>query len=263
MKYIDMHSHIFPSGIAAKVVQELEKYYGFRWFGTGEQDDLAASLEEAEIDRSVIFSCATKPQQVEHINDYIHGLQTEYPEKFIGFGTMHPAYEDYKTEIQRIRSLGLKGLKFHPDFQQFYVDDPGMLRVYEAAGEDMVLLFHIGDKNNDFSSPRRLANVLKSLPGLKIVAAHMGGYSQWDQALDYLVGKDVWLDTSSTMPMLSAEKAAEIAKAHGIEKILYASDYPAVRHTQSVQHVLDMGFTEEENEKIFCENAEKLLNIKL
>ncbi len=262
MKYIDIHSHIFPSNIASKVVHELETYYGFEWYGTGELDDLQKSLAEQHITRSVIFSCATKPQQVEHINDYISGLQRTFPEQFTGFGTLHPDYTDYKREIKRCRELGLKGLKFHPDFQQFRADDPKMLKIYEAAG-DMVLLMHAGDKNTDYSSPRRFANVLDALPGIRLIAAHMGGYSRWEEARKYLAGRDVWFDTSSTIPMLSAETAREMVREHGVDKILYGSDYPAYRHDMSVKTVLSMGLTAEENEKIFYKNAEKLLGITL
>ena len=263
MKYIDIHSHIFPDNIAGKVVHELETYYGSRWDGTGGQDDLLASLGAVPIDRSVIFSSATKPQQVESINNYISGLVKQFPDRFIGFGTMHPDYENYKNELRRIRELGLRGLKFHPDFQKFYVDDPHMLRVYEEAGDSLVLIFHIGDRHTDFSSPRRLAHVLRELPGLKIVAAHMGGYAEWDQSWEHLVGKDVWFDTSSTLPFLSPEEARRMALAHGTDRILFGSDYPAAHHRKAVDNVLSFGLSEEDNEKIFCKNAEKLLGITL
>lgn len=263
MKYIDIHSHIFPDNIAGKVVHELESYYGTPWDGTGEQRDLLESLNAVPVDRSVIFSSATKPQQVESINNYIAGLVKQFPDRFIGFGTMHQDYANYKDELRRIRELGLRGLKFHPDFQRFHVDDPRMMKIYEEAGDSLVLLFHIGDRNTDFSSPYRLARVLRDLPGLKIVAAHMGGYSEWEQAWEHLVGKDVWFDTSSTMPMLPPEEARRMALAHGTDRILFGSDYPAAHHRKAIAQTLDIGLSEEDNEKVFYKNAEKLLGITL
>lgn len=262
MKYLDIHAHIFPSNIAGKVIHQLETYYGCKWDGTGEPDDLLASLESAGIDRSVIFSSATKPAQVPAIHNYIHSQMLLHPDKFIGFGTMHPDFTDYRAEIRKIRELGMRGMKFHPDFQQFHVDDPRMLKIYEEAGDSMVLLFHIGDKRTDFSSPRRLAHVLKLLPGLKIVAAHMGGYSEWENSWE-LIGKDLWMDISSTMPMLPPEKARELVLAHGTDKVLFGSDYPAVHHGKAVEQVLSLGLSPEDNEKIFYRNAESLLNIRL
>ena len=103
MKYIDTHCHIFPHSIAAKVVENLQNYYGFLWEGTGEADDLLQSISASKIDKSVIFSCATKPDQVTSINDYIASLVQENPDLFIGLGTLHPDYEDCRNEIRRIR----------------------------------------------------------------------------------------------------------------------------------------------------------------
>lgn len=261
MKYIDLHSHIFPSAIAHKVIDALESFYNVRWAGTGEIDDLLRSLRQAHITKSVIFSSATKATQVASINNYISSLQNQYPELFIGFGTMHPELENYKEEIARMKEIGLHGLKFHPDFQRFCVDDPAMLKIYEAVGDSMPMLFHIGDYRTPYSKPERLQKVHKMYPHLKLIAAHMGGYSEWDQAWKYLIGQDIYLDISSTMPMVSPHEVRRMVEAHGVDRILFASDYPATYHRQAIENVLKLGFSAEDNEKIFYRNAEKLLGL--
>ena len=262
MKIIDMHSHIFPASIAEKVIGALETFYGFRWAGTGELDDVLRSLRQAHITRCVIFSSATKASQVESINSFVASLQSQYPELLLGFGTMHPDYPDCRAELARMRKLGLHGLKFHPDFQQFCVDDPRMLKIYEAAGEfSFPMLFHIGDYRTPYSKPERLAHVHELYPDLTLIAAHMGGYSEWDKAWKYLIGKDIWMDISSVMPLLSVEEVRKMVLAHGVDRVLFASDYPATRHDQAVQNVLKLGLPPEDNEKIFYRNAEKLLGI--
>ena len=261
MKYLDVHSHIFPDKIAPKVVQFLTEYYHFPWQGTGVLSDLTASLDEAGIDRTVIFSSATKPAQVETINRYIAGICAAQPDRFIGFGTMHREYRDYRAEIGRMRELGLKGLKFHPDFQDFDIDDPAMMKIYEAAGPEMVLLFHVGDPKCEHSAPERLARVLDALPGLRIIAAHMGGYSVWERARASLIGRDVWLDTSSCLPHLDVGEMARLAREHGLDKVLFASDYPAVHHARAIADVLALGLSQEEQEMVFHRNAEALLGL--
>lgn len=264
MKYIDVHCHIFPSVIAGKVIDALETFYGYRWQGSGTLDDLLRSIRRAQITKSVIFSSATKPAQVPAINHFIHTLQSQYPELFIGFGTMHPEYPYYREEIAKMCDLGLKGFKFHPDFQQFCVDDERMLPVYEEAQKrEMPLLFHIGDRRTTFSKPQRLKRIHKMFPSLKIIAAHMGGYSEWEQAWEHLIGTDVYLDVSSTLFALTPQEMRKMAEAHGLDRILFASDYPAVCHKKAIEDVLRMGFSREDNEKIFYKNAEKLLKIKL
>ena len=122
------------------------------------------------------------------------------------------------------------------------------------------LMIHMGDKRTDFSSPYRLARVLDRFPQLQIIAAHFGGYSEWDQAWKHLVGRELYFDTSSSIFKLGADNAAKIVRAHGAEKILFASDYPAVRPEQAIADVLSMKLTEKENEQIFYLNARRILN---
>lgn len=263
MKYIDMHSHIFPPGVAEKVIDTLENYYHSHWEGTGELDDLLRNLRQARISRSVIFSSATKPSQVVPINDFISRLQSQYPELLIGFGTLHPDFEDIAGETERIRALGLRGLKFHPDFQQFCIDDPVMDPIYEAAGDTLPLLFHVGDCRTEYSKPERLLNVHRRFPKLKLIAAHMGGYSEWDRAWKYLIGTDVLLDISSTIKFLPAEEVRRMVEAHGADKVLFASDYPGTLQSRAVRDVLSLGLSGTENEMIFHLNAERLLGIRL
>ena len=263
MKYIDMHSHLFPPGVAEKVINNLEKYYGSRWNGTGELDDLLRNLRQAKITRSVIFSSATKPSQVIPINNFLSRLQQEYGELFIAFGTLHPDFPDCEAEIRRIHELGLHGLKFHPDFQQFRIDDPGMDKIYHAAGASLPLLFHIGDSRTEFSKPQRLLNIHRKYPELKLIAAHMGGYSEWELAWKYLIGEDIWLDTSSTIKFIGPQEARRMVEAHGADHVLFASDYPGDTQRQAIRDVTSMQLSGEDYEKIFHLNAEKLLGLRL
>jgi len=261
MEYIDIHAHIFPANIAAKVVNQLENYYGYRWESSGLCEDLTRSMVRHGVRRAVIFSSATKPEQVEPVNRYLVEQQAGDPEHFYAFGTMHPGYADYKKELASFAARGLHGLKFHPDFQRFYIDAPEMLRIYEAVGDTMPMLFHIGDPQSDYSAPRRLAHVLDLMPHLRVIAAHFGGYSAWDEAEKYLIGRDCWIDTTSSIGKLPPERARDLARKHGIDRVLFGSDYPSILHGHAIGDVLKLGLTPEENEKIFHLNAEKLLHL--
>ena len=261
MYYIDVHSHVFPHNIAAKVVSELENYYGYHWAGTGEIDDLLVSMEAAGPGRAVIFSSATKAEQVESINNFLAASAKQHPDRFIGFGTMHPDYDRKAAEIDRLIKLGLRGLKFHPDFQRFNIDDPAMMEIYEIVGDRIPMIFHVGDPVADFSSPARLRRVIDRYPQLRVIAAHMGGFRCWDEAEKYLIGRNLWMDISSTIFHVGGERTAELARRHGLDRVLFATDYPAQHHCETIADVLSLGFTGEENEMIFFRNAEKLLGL--
>ncbi|MBR4957338.1 MAG: amidohydrolase, partial [Lentisphaeria bacterium] len=107
MKYIDIHAHVFPPAIAEKAVHYLEDYYHFSWEGNGLAEDLLGNMDLAGVQRTVIFSSATKPEQVEAVNNYIAGLCRMYPERFTGFGSLHREYAGYREELVRMRELGL------------------------------------------------------------------------------------------------------------------------------------------------------------
>lgn len=260
MEYIDLHAHVFPAKIAAKAVTFLEEYYENRWSGDGSVENLLDASEKAGISRTLIFSCATKPEQVTAANDYLYAVSQKYPDKFFAFGTIHPDFKDIDGELSRIRSLGMKGIKIHPDFQKIYIDEPRMMKIYESAG-DLPVTIHMGDNRTDFSSPYRLARVLDRFPSLKVIAAHFGGYSEWDQVWKYLVGRDLWFDTSSTLWCYPPEEVRKIALAHGTDKILFGSDFPARLPGEAIEEVLQMGLPEEDNEKIFHLNARKLFDL--
>lgn len=259
MRYFDTHAHIFPDKVAAKVVATLENYYHMKWSGDGSVGDLTASMERNHVERAVILSCATKPEQVCAINDYLHSVQRSDPQRFCAIGTLHPDYPKVLQELERFPALGLRGVKLHPDFQHIYIDEPKMFPVYEAIeNSGLPILIHVGDERTDFSSPWRLARVLDRFPDLKVIAAHLGGYSDWDGAWKHLVGRNLWFDTSSALWRLPVDEARRLAHAHGADKLLFGSDYPAVHHEQAIADVLALEFSEAENELIFYRNAEKL-----
>ena len=263
MKYFDSHTHIFPAKIADKAVSFLENYYHHQWPGGGSIDDLISAMDAAGVATSLIFSCATKAEQVIPANDFLAKAQADHPGRFYAFGTLHPDFKDIDSELRRITEMGLKGIKIHPDFQKIYIDEPKMLHIYELIGDRLPVTIHMGDRRTDFSSPWRLAKVLDDMPFLKVIAAHFGGYSEWDEVQRHLVGRDVWFDTSSTFWELPAEKARHLALTHGTDKILFGSDYPASLPAQAIADVLTMGLSDEDNEKIFYRNAEKLFDLEI
>ena len=261
MKYFDVHCHVFPDSVAPKVVASLESYYHEPWRRTGTVADLHESLEDAHIDKAVFLASATRPDQVRNLNNYLASLLGP---KVICLGSLHPDYTDLKGELARMKEIGLTGLKFHPDFQKLYIDEPRMMRLYELIPPEMPILFHVGDVKSDYSSPKRLANVLDRFPHLKnIIAAHMGGYSVWNDSWKHLVGRDVWFDTSSTFFKLPPHEVTRMILAHGVDRVLWATDYPALSHRDGIAEARTLDLTEEQFEKIFYKNAERLFGVTL
>ena len=258
-RIVDVHAHAFDEKIAVKATENLHSYYGIEPAADGRLKHLIDSAKENNIDKLVLCATATKPTQVEVVNNYVSNLVGD---NTIGLGTLHPDFNEIENEIDRILKLGLSGIKLHPIFQGFKIDEKKAMKMFEKIGNKLPVLIHLGDLNSTASSPKRLAKVMKKFPEITFIGAHLGGYSEWEEAKKYIIGKDIYLDTSSSVRFLEPEFAKEIIRLHGVEKILFGTDYPLSNHKFEIDCMEKLGLTEEEYEKIYWKNAYKLFNIE-
>lgn len=256
----DAHCHIFPPKIAQKAVASIGSFYENAMLGTGLADDLLTSGATIGVEKYLVCSTATRPGQVRSINDFIFEECHKHQE-FVGFATLHPQYEDVAGELARIVELGLRGIKLHPDFQEFDIDDPCAMELYRGAQQaGLPILFHMGDVRYDYSAPLRLANVAKAFPGLTCIAAHFGGYQRWEDAQRYLgLQPNIYYDTSSSLFVLSPDDALRLIEHFGADRFLFGTDYPMWLHQQELERFLALPLTEEQREDIFWNNFERLL----
>ncbi len=262
-KVIDAHCHIYPEKIAEKAVANTDMFYGTVSQGLGTGAELIARGDAAGIDRFIVCSVATTAHQVQRINEFIAEEVAKYPSRFVGLGTMYPFTDTLKEDFDHLVSLGLHGVKLHPDIQRFAVDDPKCMPIYaycENAG--IPVLFHSGDCRYDFSNPNRLKKVLDSFPKMTVIGAHFGGWSIWSTAVDeYRDYPNFYVDCSSSFYYITPREGREIVKKYGIDKVMFGTDYPMWRAEDELKAVLGMKLTEDEYEKLFSLNAEKVYGI--
>ena len=254
VEIIDFHAHIYPDKIAEKASQATGDFYGITPAYSGTSKELLTSGKAAGISRFVLLPVATKPDQVSHINDFIADEVSAHNE-FYGFGTLHPDCENILEETEHIISLGLKGIKLHPDTQQFNTDDKRLFEVFDYIQGKTPLLVHCGDKRFDFSHPRRLKNVIDNFPHLQVIAAHLGGWSLFDEAFELLKDENCYLDISSTMMFLPPEQIEHYIHGYGVERILFGTDFPLWRPEQEVASFRRLNLSSFEFERIAYKNA--------
>ena len=260
---IDSHAHIFPDKIASKASVNIGSFYSLHMSFDGSVSRLLEEGEKNHIDKFLIQSVATVPQQVSHINDFITRETKEHPDKFIGFASLHPDMEDPAAEIDRVISMGLKGIKLHPDFQQFAIDDKRAYRLYELIGDRLPILIHTGDSRFEYSHPRLMAKVLDDCPYLKVIEAHFGGWSEWEESENELCGKNVWVDTSSSLYHLTPEKAAELIGKFGEDRVFFGTDYPMWDAADELKYIDRLPISEEVKEKVLWKNLCAFLDIDM
>ena len=264
MEIIDAHAHIYPEKIAAKATDTIGIFYDIKMdMPAGTAEKLIEVGKNAGISRYVVHSVATTAHQVRSINEFIKRECEAHPE-FIGFITLHQdlTEEEIIAEVNFALANGLKGIKLHPDFQKFNIDDASAERFYRAAEGKLPILFHIGDDRYDFSKPHRLAKIAKKYPGVNFIAAHFGGYRCWHESEIYKDLHNVYFDTCSSLPFISPERARELIDLHGADKFFFATDFPMWDAKGELERFNKIPLTEKEREMIFAGNIKRLLNLE-
>ncbi len=260
---IDTHAHIFPSKIATKAVKSIGNFYGIEMDGSGELDYLLEHGNKAGVTHYIVCSSATTSAQVHSINEFIVNSIKDKPNVY-GLGALHPDLTDSELDsaIAFIKANNLIGIKLHPDFQRFNIDDPVAYHIYERCEGVLPILFHTGDERYDFSAPSRLAKVAKDFPKLKCVAAHFGGYSRWNEVDCYLGLDNVFFDTSSALFKLTPSEAKGLIEKLGEDKFMFGVDFPMWEHSEEMERFNKLNLTSEQREKILFKNAVKFYQIK-
>lgn len=256
---IDSHAHIFPDKIAEKASINIGKFYGIEMSYNGTVDTLLKEGTAAGVDKYLVHSVATTPKQVESINEFIAKQVEMYPDKFIGFMTLHPESTNLKEEFDWALSHGLKGVKLHPDFQEFDIDSDKAKEIYSLANGKCPILMHMGDKTKKYSKAYKLAPMFDEFSELDVIAAHFGGYSEWDEAAECLKDTRAYVDSSSSLFGLSPEKTRELIDIYTPQRVLFGTDYPMWDAAEELDRWSKVQITDEERELIFHKNLENLL----
>lgn len=261
---IDLHVHAFNEKIAAKALSALSGYSGLTPITDGTVEDTVRHLDEWGVDKAAVLSIATKPSQQRVITDWAVSIKSE---RLLPFSSVHPDAEDCLEELERIKENGLYGIKLHPDYQGFKIDEERVFGIYDLCQQlGLPVLFHSGF---DFYSPdmihctpERAVTVIKNFPRLKVILAHLGANRMWQQVYDSLAGMDgeIYLDTAYTLEC-DDEIMEKIIKKHGADRVLFASDCPWQSSRDIHEKILALDISDDDKEKIFHTNAERLLGL--
>lgn len=258
---VDVHTHVWPDAIAPIVERHATCDLKLDMPLPNTVAGLKAHMEDSGWDKSVVVGIAERPNQVQGVNDWLISIQDA---SIVSFGAIHPLLDDKPSEIRRIRSRGLRGIKLHPVLNRFHPDNPSMFPLYEEIGDSMVVAIHCGsmphlrDKGPDFAAPSRIANVARQFPRLKIIAFHLGGFYMLDEAEKHLVGlPNVLIDTSwpPTVGEIAPDTILNIVNNHGADKITFGTDYPFASQTADAEFLSSLPLASTQLEMLLGDNA--------
>jgi len=241
----DVHTHAFPDDVARKAIPKLEQ--AALWFPCPATHDgtvtgLLASMDRAGIRRAVVCGVATKPEQTTKITDWSASVACE---RLVPFASVHPDFPDPEAEIGRIARLGLKGLKFHSYYMECPLDDPRCIRIARAAAAaNLAMVFHTGYdlafEKADVASPQRVRRLHEAVPTLRMAAAHLGGWEDWDESRRHVVGLPIYLETSYSLGRCRRDLLLDILTSHPPEYLLFGTDAPWTDQAEAVARLLSL-----------------------
>jgi predicted TIM-barrel fold metal-dependent hydrolase len=261
MGAIDIHTHAFPDALAHRAIPRLEEEGDIRACLDGTVGALLASMDRAGIERAVVASIATKPEQFDAIRRWSLSIASE---RLVPFPSVHPADPEASERIRLLAADGFRGIKLHPYYQSFVVDDDRMADVYEALSETgMALLLHTGFDpafpRDRIASPARVVRVAEAYPALKLVATHIGAWEDWDEVEKHFLGRPIRTDTAYSLEFMSRDRARAILSAHPRECILFGSDSPWSDQGEALEQLRALGLGEEWERAVLHDNAAELL----
>lgn len=271
---IDFHTHIFPEKIAARSIDALvagiRRIQGEDYrkgepltFRPATLDGLLDSMPRSGVDLSICLPIATKPSQTESINRYAESVRSE---RALSFGTLHPADPEADHILEDLKARGFKGIKLHLQFQQYDIDSPEVIRILQKAESlGLLVIFHagadIGLPPPVYTSPQKIRHALDFVSGKNLIAAHLGGWAEWDDVEQYLVGTPIYFDTAYISQFLPPEQCLRIIRSHGADKIVFGSDSPWEDPADTLRYLQSLGLNDDELAKITHGNARRLLQI--
>lgn len=264
MEIVDVHTHCFPDFLAEKAIQSLIKntgHVGSLACHDGTLRGLGQSMEKAGITKSVIASIATKPDQVESILEWSLSIKSE---KFEPFISIHQDFKNFQSLLKTARENGIRGVKVHPHYQGFMVDDEKLFPLYEEfMRHGFIVLFHSGQDfafpHTDNASVFRMKKVIEKFSDMKVILAHYGSYQEWDDVSKELAGTDVYFETSFALAEAGEDVFINILQKHSDDKILFGTDSPWMDQSDDVARIKKLGISNELKEKIFYKNYYKLI----
>ncbi|MBW6520863.1 MAG: amidohydrolase family protein [Desulfoarculaceae bacterium] len=258
---IDFHTHVFPDKVATKAIPALAKEGNIIAHTHGTVDSLLASMDRADITTSVICSIATRPAQFEPILAWSTAIQSR---RLIPLPSIHPADSDAVGKVFMLKDQGFSGIKMHPYYQNFFLDETRLNPLYEALSETgLLLVVHCG---YDIAFPRirradpgRILTVQKRFPNLRLITTHLGGWDNWQEVDELLIGKEIFMEISFSLTYLPAEQAVRMLNKHPIDYLLFGSDSPWDDQAEAIQRLKKLKFKKDRLNSILAKNAARLL----
>ena len=274
---IDFHTHNFPDALAPRAVAVMvDKLKGcITPIGDGTLATQLADMEKAGVSKSVVCPIATKPTQYQVILDRAKAMRDGVfgeaaAERLVQLCSVHPEDSCFSAHLKEIADAGFKGVKIHPYYQGFALDDPQVVPFFHAVRDaGLFVISHCGldlgfTESSMTCGPAQIASLLRAVPGLVFIAGHLGGCGgnpahAVDELLEF---PECYIDTAVISVCDEDLETQRVMAEWPAERIVFGTDYFWRDAAQLADWVKRFRNDPNDLAKIFCENAAKLLGFK-
>jgi len=209
-------------------------------------------------------------------NEEVAEVANENSDVMIPFASIDPAKGRMGAREARrlIQDYGVKGFKFHPQFQEFFPNDRMAYPLYEVIAEHKLpALFHTGHSGMGtgmpggggirlkYGNPMYVDDVAVDFPDMPIILAHPSWPWQ-DEALSICLHKtQVYIDLSGWSPKYFPPQLVHYANTQLKHKMLFGSDFPLITPDRWMADFEKADFRDEVRPLILKENAVKLFGL--
>ena len=271
---IDVHSHDFPDEIAIRAMNGMCRMIeGVCWpTGDGTLGNHLDHMELAGVDKAVSCPIVTRPgifegiyRRAVEIRDGVFGERAR--RMIIPFASVHPRDPDALKQLETIAAAGLKGVKFHCYYQDFSLSDSTVWPIFaKVADLGLVVQCHCGSDlgwRDEFKycGPKDVETLLRNVPGLKFIAAHLGGCDGYpSHATDGMLECGCYIDTSSLRRCWFHDEHMRLLRSWPKDRILFGTDFPWEHYPEAMNWVRSVRDPDDWS-ALFGDNACRLLSI--
>jgi len=262
-RVIDSHAHLLMPGNERGLNPNVD----------GSPEELRRQMAEAGVTMAGIMSMVARddPDGMRNYNNYILETANE-SDDFFPIASVHPLDGQIAVdEVERVAKLGAKALKLHPWFQGFDIADPNVSAVVKAAGEHSIPIIFDSISASDGGVTGKFVDLAIANPETKFVLAHMGGYRFHEMILFAVFAKgpfynnNVYFDLSAVAELYANSPRQKdliwTMREIGMDQFMFASDFPIFNLGETKQLMDDYGFTDEEKQKLYGDNAANVFGL--
>lgn len=259
--YIDFHTHAFPDELAATAIPFLEEEGNVKAWLNGTVDDLLRSMDRAGIEHSVICSIATRPKQFDSILEWSKQIRSK---RLLPLPSVHPNSDTLAQQIRTIADEGFCGIKMHPYYQDFALDEERLAPLYDALiAHNLLVVMHTGYDiafpRTPLCDPERIINVIERFPKLKLITTHLGAWDDWEAVRRLLIGRPIYMELSYSLDFMDPKTARQMIIDHPVDYLLFGSDSPWSDQRNSLALLKKLDLEPTLLNKITGDNARQLL----